>query len=430
MVNPGVAPRVAAYGVLRDVSGGAYADRAATVRFESLSPADRRLAQQLAFGAIRLRGRLDFELQDLTGRPLKRLDPAVLDALRIGLYQIRETRIPAHAAVSVTLDAVRGFVSSGARGLMNAVLRRASREGPNDQLFPDLEGDPVGHLVSWGSHPEWLVRRWLERWPLAEVQRLVENNNRPPAVTLRFLDTPVSEADWERLASVGLEPIQAHPRMARLTGGSPRDAMREAHAVVQDPAASAVVDYVSEGLEGPVLDACAAPGGKTLGLWFASPARPLISADVQPERLMQVRRGADAVGAGPLMLVMDARFPAIRTARSVLLDVPCSGTGVLRRRPDARWRLTAGRLESLVALQRELMEAAAGMVESGGLLVYATCSLEPEENEQQVDRFLSRHPGFERDTEGSATGTDLFVAPWKNETDGAFASRLRKRQGG
>ncbi len=426
MVKPGIAPRVAAYSVLRDVSDGAYADRSATIHFEGLSPADRRLAQQLAFGAIRLRGRLDAELTGLTGRKLKRLDPAVLDALRLGLFQIRETRIPAHAAVNATMEAVRGKVSSGARGLLNAVLRRAAREGQKDQAFPTLERDPVGHMATWGSHPEWLVRRWLERWPLADVQRLVENDNRPPSVTLRLLDAPASDADWERFASVGMERIEGHSRMARLTEGSPREAMREAHAIVQDPAASSVVDYISENLEGPVLDACAAPGGKSLGLWFASQARPLVAADVRLERLTRVRLGAEASGAELLMLAMDARFPAIRTARTVVLDVPCSGTGVLRRRPDARWRLTAGRIDALVELQFELLEAAAGVVESGGLLVYATCSLEPEENEGQVDRFLERHPEFDRDADGS----DLFIAPWADGTDGAFASRLRKRSDG
>lgn len=430
MAGPGVAPRVAAFGVLRDVSGGAYADRAAAVRFESLSPTDRRLAQQLAFGAIRLRGRLDIELQVLSDRPLSRLDPAVLDALRLGLFQVRETRIPAHAAVSATLEAVHGSLSSGARGLVNAVLRRAAREGRDDRVFPSIDEDPVGHLTSWGSHPEWLVRRWLDQWPLAAVQILVENDNRPPPVTLRFLDGPVSERDWERFAAVGLEQVDGHPRMGRLTRGSPRDAMREAHAIVQDPAASSVVDYVSESLEGPVLDACAAPGGKSLGLWFASTARPLIAADVRPERLSQIRRGADETGAEPLLLAMDARFPAVRSVRSVVLDVPCSGTGVLRRRPDARWRLTPGRIEALVLRQRELLEAVAGIVEPGGLLVYATCSLEPEENERQVDWFLGRHPEFGREADGQTGGTDLFIAPWEHGSDGAFASRLRKRQGG
>ncbi|MFQ5529635.1 MAG: 16S rRNA (cytosine(967)-C(5))-methyltransferase RsmB, partial [Gemmatimonadota bacterium] len=219
-------------------------------------------------------------------------------------------------------------------------------------------------------------------------------------------------------------------RMARVTGGTPRQAMLEAHAIAQDPAASCVVDYVSEGLDGPVLDACAAPGGKTMGLWHSSGARPLIAADVSLERLIQVRRGAREARAEPVLLAMDARFPAVRRVPAVLLDVPCSGTGVLRRRPDARWRLTPARIDALAELQEEIIEAGAALVEPGGLLAYATCSLEPEENEQQIDAFLVRHPEFGRDKEGRAEGKDLFVAPWEHDSDGAFASRLRKRRDG
>jgi 16S rRNA (cytosine967-C5)-methyltransferase len=430
MAGPDVAPRIAAFGVLRDVSAGAYADRSAADRFAPLSSRDRRLAQQLAYGALRLRARLDAELTELSKRPLHELDPAVLDALRLGLYQIRETRIPAHAAVNETLEAVRSLVSSGARGLINAVLRRAAREGRSTSAFGSLGEDPVRYLSTWGSHPEWLVRRWLDRWPLAAVQRLVENDNRPPPVTLRLLDASRSADDWERFEAAGLERVGGHPRMVRVTSGSPGDAMRVAFAIAQDPAASSVVDYVSEALEGPLLDACAAPGGKTLGLWHASPARPLIAADVSVDRLVKVRQAAAATGAAPNLIAMDARFPAVRSVRAVLLDAPCSGTGVLRRRPDARWRLTPDRLESLVALQAELIEASAALVEPGGLLMYATCSLEPEENEQQVAGFLIRHPEFRRDSEGEARGEDLFVEPWKNDSDGAFASRLRRRRDG
>ena len=199
---------------------------------------------------------------------------------------------------------------------------------------------------------------------------------------------------------------------------------------LEDPAASSVVDYVCNGLEGPVLDACAAPGGKTLGLWFASPARPLIAADVSRSRLSQVCAGAAAAGADPMLVAMDARYPAVASARTILLDVPCSGTGVLRRRPDSRWRLTEERLGDLVSLQTELLDAAAALLEPGGLLVYATCSIESEENERQVDQFLARNEVFERDASGPSRGWDLFIAPWEKGTDGAFASRLRKRRGG
>lgn len=426
MTAEGTESRRAAYLVLADVTDGAYADRAAARHFASLSPLDRRLAQELAFGAIRLRARLDAELARLTNRPLSRLDPPVLDALRLGLYQLRETRIPAHAAVNATLNAVRPSMSAGARGLVNAILRRAGREGPPPDLFPTLEADPVAHLAGWGSHPEWLIRRWLQRYPLATVQRLVENNNRPPPVTYRLIDASFSGADAARLDDVGLAPLPGRPAMAQLSGATPAESVRAGLAVVQDPAASAVVDYMSIGIEGPVLDVCAAPGGKSVGLWHASAARPVVSADVSASRLRRVAELAVGSDAGLCLAVMDGRAPAVRSARTVVLDVPCSGTGVLRRRADARWRLREERIGDLVALQRELLEGGAGILEPGGLLVYATCSLEPEENEAQVERFLADHPEFERDSEGPTGGGDLHVVPWEEDSDGAYASRLRK----
>lgn len=424
MTDEGVAARRGALEVLSDVAAGAYADRAAARRFRGLDPRDRGLAQELAYGAIRLRGRLDVELARLSNRPLERLEPPVLAALRLGLYQLRETRIPAHAAVDATLEATGPAVSAGARGLINAILRRAAREGRVADLFPTFDDDPVGYLSTWGSHPEWLVRRWLERHPLASVRRLVELDNEPPPVTFRLLE----EFSAQTSLPAGLDPHPDRPGMATLADGAPADAIRGGSVIAQDPAASAVVDYVGPGLEGPLLDACAAPGGKTVALWFASGARPVVAADVNPERLRRVRALASDAGAAPWLVAMDGRHPAVRGVRSVLLDAPCSGTGVLRRRPDARWRLRPGRIEALVELQRELLHPLADLLPVGGLLVYATCSLEPEENEEQVARFLAERPGFERDIEGSADGVDLHVWPWESGSDGAYASRLRKRR--
>ena len=424
MTDEGVAARRGALEVLRDVAAGAYADRAATRRFRALDARDRGLAQELAYGAIRLRGRLDVELSRFSNRPLERLEPAVLAALRLGLYQLRETRIPAHAAVDATLEASGSSVSTGARGLINAVLRRAAREGRAPELFPAFEVDPIGHLSTWGSHPEWLIRRWLERHSLASVRRLVELDNEPPPVTFRLLEG----SSGGRPLPAGLAPYPDRPGMATLAEGAPADAIRGGSVIAQDPAASAVVDYVSPGLEGPLLDACAAPGGKTAGLWFASAVRPIIAADVNPGRLERVRVLARDTGAAPWLVAMDGRRPAIRSVRTVLLDAPCSGTGVLRRRPDARWRLRPGRIEALVDLQRELLAAVADLLPAGGLLVYATCSLEPEENEEQVVRFLAARPEFERDVAGPADGVDLQVWPWESGSDGAYASRLRKRR--
>jgi 16S rRNA (cytosine967-C5)-methyltransferase len=192
---------------------------------------------------------------------------------------------------------------------------------------------------------------------------------------------------------------------------------------------------VGDRFVGPVLDACAAPGGKAIGLaWRVPEARPFVAADRNRQRLDRLSEPVSRLGLDVCLLQADARAPALACARTVLLDAPCTGTGVLRRRPDARWRLEQKTLDSLIALQRELLDAAAGLIEPGGLLVYATCSLEPEENEAQVERFLARNREFRRErpepgwvpAEAVDEHGDLRVSPWRWDTDGAFASRLRR----
>ena len=429
-------PRLAAFHTLCDVDRGEFADHAASRRLSNLQAADRGLALELAYGSIRLRSRLDAELALLLDRPIRRLDSRVLHWLRLGLYQVRETRVPDHAAVDETVRGLKRTVGPKAGGLANAVLRRAAREGPQEGAFPDPEGDAEGYLTTWGSHPRWLIRRWLSRWPLASVRRLVENDNLAPPVTVRVLGGEVdSDRDLTPADGVRLVAEPGWKSMFRVSEGQPERVVGSLPSVVQDPAASAVVDYVGDGLLGPVLDACAAPGGKTLALaWQARDARPFVAADVSARRLDRLREPVARLGLDVRLLLADARAPAIRGARTVLLDAPCTGTGVLRRRPDARWRLGQDKLDSLVALQRELLDAMADLVEPGGLLVYATCSLEAEENEEQVEGFLVRHGDFRREppeptwVPNGATDEngDLRVLPWKWDTDGAFASRLRR----
>lgn len=429
--------RVAAFRILADVRRGEFADRSARRRLRGLEGAERALARELAYGAIRLRDRLDAELGVLVSRPVDRLDPEVHDWLRIGLYQLRNTRIPDHAAVHGTVRRVKRVAGPGAGGLANAVLRRAAREGTPRGAFPDEGEDPAGYLSTWGSHPRWLVDRWLARWPLASVRRLVENDNRAPAVTVRVLEgVPSAGSEVCPGPGVKLEALPDWPRMMRIADGSPADVLAAIPAVVQDPAAAAVVDYVGVGLEGPVLDMCAAPGGKAIGLAAANRgARPFVAADLSERRLRETRKAIERTGSDVRVLRMDGRVPAVRSARTVLLDAPCTGTGVLRRRTDARWRITPDGLASLTRLQSKLLDGAASVTGPGGLLVYATCSLEPEENEEQVEAFLRRHPEFEREPPAAASVRretvddrgDLRILPFTWDTDGAFASRLRRR---
>lgn len=432
-------PRAAAFRILTDVRRGEFADRSAARCLKGLEGADRALARELAYGAIRLRGRLDAELAVVVSRPLDRLEPAVHDWLRLGLYQIRHTRIPDHAAVDQTVRAVRRAAGAGAAGLANAVLRRAARSGVPAEAFPDEEDDPAGFLAAWGSHPRWLVERWLARWPLASVRRLIEYDNRTPAVTIRTLDRGADPAPWLPAGpGMRLEPMTGWPGMFRLTAGDPAEALDRLPAVVQDPAAAAVVDYAGEDLRGPVVDLCAAPGGKAISLAAANPAaRPFVASDVSGGRLARLGEAVARTASDVHIVRMDGRTPAIAPAQTVLLDAPCTGTGVLCRRPDARWRVTEEQLGSLTGLQADLLDGAASITAPGGLLVYATCSLEPEENEEQVDAFLVRHPAFRRDPTAAELVRrelmdergDLRIQPFRWGTDGAFASRLRNTAG-
>lgn len=436
--------RTAAFGVLRDVRSGAHAGRSAAERLDGLDDRDRGLARELAYGVLRLRGRLDAELARHVDRPLDDLDPGVLDWLRLGLYQCRETRIPEHAAVNEAVEGAGRTEGRHVTGLVNAVLRSALRAGEPEP--PALEEDSVARLTGWGSHPEWLVRRWLDRWPAETVEALVEADNRPPDITGRVPDGENGGIASARRALEGtdveIRPLEAWGGGFRLVEGDPAELLRRVpRAVIQDPASFSVVDFAGREPRAPVADLCAAPGTKSVGLAARREAGTLqVCGDPDRRRLEAVGRAARRAGADVQLMAADARRPALRpgSVGTLLLDVPCTGTGTLRRRPDLRWRQGADRLRSLVRLQEEILEGAGPLVESGGLLVYSTCSLEPEENEEQVERFLERHPEFRREEPEGARDFppdvvddrgDLRVLPWSRGTDGAYAARLRRSDG-
>ncbi|MCY3600413.1 MAG: hypothetical protein OXN85_10645 [Gemmatimonadetes bacterium] len=436
-------PRAAAHRILGEVRRGTRSDRAASRILPAVDPADRGLTLDIAFGCLRLRARLDAWIRVCADRPPSRMDRAVRDWLRIGAYQLTELRTPDHAAVGETVGAARSALGRGRAGYVNAVLRALARRrgadpgtGPGARPgalataapFPDPDVDPVGHLCSWGSHPEWLVRRWLARWELGDVRRLVEHQNRPPDVVVRML----SEGEPAPPDGVELAPVPGWPRSFRLERGLPQTALSGLRAVIQDPAASAVVDYTGGRLGEPVLDVCAAPGTKALGLAAASGA-PVVALDISHRRLARLGAPARRLELPVSAAVADARRLPVAEAGTVLADVPCTGTGVLRRRADARWRLGQRGLDDLVALQREIVDACAAAVRPGGLLVYSTCSLEREENEEQVDALLDRRPDYRREPPPAGARDDcttprgdLFVRPWLTGTDGAYAARLRR----
>ncbi len=392
------------------------------------------MAHELAYGVLRLRGRLDHVIGQLvTGRP-SRLEPDVVDALRLGAYQLLELdRVPAYAAVSDAVEAVKQRSGRGASSLVNAVLRKLSGTSYARYDFPAREEDPPGYLSTWGSHPRWLVERWLSQWPVEEVERLTAYNNARPSVYLSVVGS--SEEALKRLneAGVDVEPMDRYPYSLRLDASDVGRALDWTPAVVQDPGAASVVDYMALDPGLPVVDLCAAPGGKAALL--AARGHEVQAFDVSLKRLARLLDTRARLGLRGLhVVVADSTRPPMATAPAVLLDAPCSGSGTLGRHPDGRWRLKPTDLESFVDLQRRLLEAAARIVVPGGVLVYATCSLEPEENEEQIATFLSQRDDFQLEPpldtaippELLGDDGDLRVLPQRHEMDGAYAARLRR----
>jgi 16S rRNA (cytosine967-C5)-methyltransferase len=434
--------RLAALEILRAVRTGGLADRALERATQTMDARERAWTHELVFGILRMRARLDHLLTPHSRRPLAGIDPDILDILRIGAYQLLEMGgVPAYAAVSESVELVRTSAQPAATGFVNAVLQ-SLRRAPGASTFPALETEPVAHLATWGSHPGWLVERWIAQFGVAATARLVAANNERPELYLRVLGGDVEGA---RLLleqhGVVTERVPLHARALRIVEGSVAAALNAAPVIVQDPAAGAVIDYA-----GPAprraLDLAAAPGGKTLALAGDRPDadRLVVAADLSRSRLRRLRANVDRVGRpapeglgaiGVSLVAADGRHPPFRPAGLVLVDAPCSGTGTLRRHPDGRWRIGPADLAALSALQADLLDAAALCVEPGGLLIYATCSLEPEENELQVMSFLERTPGFAIEAgHGARTLLDaagmLRVLPQEHGVDGAFAARLRR----
>ncbi len=421
--------------LLAAVGRGRRLDLAFAQAAGGLSTQDRRWLQEAAYGTVRLRGRLDHLLDLHLKRGTGSLPPEVLDLFRFGAYQLLYMdSVPAYAAISQTVDQVRAAGGGGLARVANGVLRSLEREGGGEDRFPLLSRDPAAHLATWGSHPSWLVDRWLRRWDPKEVLALVEaNNNTPPLFFRPFGTSPtealplLEEGGWN--ARLPESPV---PCLRMEDGTNPAKLLDGLPGIIQDPGAGLVTVYAAPPAGTRVTDLCAAPGGKAMAL--AGEGFPVLAGDLSLPRLASLREHRDRLGGDVFLVACDARVPPVHRADFLLLDVPCSGTGTLRRHPDARWRLTLDTLGTLVELQGEILEGCAPRVPPGGHLVYSTCTLEEEENGRQVARFLEAHPDFEMDTpeafpEGFLDPSGaLRVLPQKWGFDGAYAARLvRKR---
>ena len=437
--HPGVTDsRVAAADILADLREGMLLDAAFDRRTAALDARDRRWTQELVYGLLRRREDLDAALQPRVRNGIMRLHVDLTDLLRLGVYQLFYMgSVPPYAAIAQTVELAKIRHGIGASKLVNAVLRRIDREREEIRTErPAADADAAGRLVRQHSHPRWLVERWIGQFGEAETERLLERNNEEARVVLRpwGVVREQLETSLER-SGVTPEEVELVPDSLQLPAGTALlelAAWRQGHCFVQDPAATLVTRYAAFPAGAVAGDFCAAPGGTALEL--ARTARYVFATDRSPARLERMATNIERLDVRSIGLVaMDATMPAVVRLDAILLDVPCTGTGTFRRHPDARWRLRRSDLAILAAAQAELLRAAAERVNPGGLLVYSTCSLEAEENDEQVDAFLSAHREWTIDPPPPATvpasvidGGRLRVTPQRHGTDGAFAARLRR----
>ena len=425
---------------------GAYTDRLLETRLREsgLAGSDAALATTLVQGTMRHRALLDHHLASLTRDGLDRLPEPIRAALRLGALQILLlTRVPHSAAVDESVELAKRYGHPGTAGLVNAVLRRLA-SGARAEL-PDRESDPVGHLSIAHSHPRWLVTRWLARFGLDETEALLRADNEEPSVSVRPNAHRIRpERLVELLRAEGMEPVPAPNGgpVFLLPGGyvaSRSPLFRDGLLSLQDEAEACVPAILDPQPGERVLDLCAAPGGKASQIAErVAPDGLLVAVEVQKGRARALRENLHDRLRLPRAEVVcaDGRTPPFRAGSfdRVLLDAPCSGLGVLRRRADARWRKDERGIVTLAALQKELLERAAALTRPGGVLVYSVCSPEPEETDSVVEPFLSSHPEFALGDarpflpSAFAGAEPVFRAfPHRHGTDGVYAARLRRR---
>lgn len=413
-----------------------------------LSRRDRALATELVYGTLRWQKKLDWVIKTYSKRKLDQLDPWVHNTLRLGVYQILFLdRIPPRAACYETVQLMKYFGSRGSGAFVNGILRSILRQDKKLQ-FPDNEVDPVAHLAVLHSHPEWLIRRWLSRWGFSQTQALVTANNEPRSLGIRVntLKTNPQELVGQ-LLSEGLSPSTGHYFPEALSIGHVPN-LRQLNSFcsglfqVQDESSQFAARILDPQPGEFILDACAAPGGKTshIAQLMKDDGR-IIAADIHSHKLALIKENCRRLGIKSVKaLRQDVRKWDGNKDKfhKILVDAPCSGTGVLGRRPDLRWRKLPEMLEQLPILQEEILRGVAPLLMNGGTLVYSTCSLEPEENLQVINSFLQTEPTFRLDNIGPYLPPGLVLAtapegyiqlyPHLHGVDGFFLARMVVRK--
>jgi len=447
--SPSDNPRKLAVDILNRVDGEqAFAEPLLDAVLSSgrpVSDADRRLLTYLVYGALRMRGLLDYLIdRSYKGKP-DALQSGLRNILRVALFQARfAEKIPVYAAVDEAVNTTRRLFP-GREKLVNAILRNTLR-GMADVQFPGLEADPAAHIAVVHSHPRWLVEHWIGRFGIEETMKLCRADNEIPPLALRVNSFRATRQEMlERLARAGhdVRPTGYCPEGIILA--KPPASLRQMPEIaggllyVQDEASQLVSRFLAPRKGERVLDLCAGAGGKTTHVAaLMENEGDLVAADIQTGKLSALESTAKRMGLQVRTASIDATDTTSMATQGsfdrVLVDAPCSGLGTLRRNPEIRWHLTAGKLGEFPPLQRRILENAAACVKGGGILLYSTCSVMPEENDDVVEAFLERHPGFAPARPAADFPAEVLdpkgflrTFPHRHGTDGFFGALLRRR---
>lgn len=410
-----------------------------------LSPQDAGLVTELVYGTIQRRLTLDFVLSHFVGK--KKVQPWVRNLLRLSLYQIRFLdRVPERAAVHEAVEIAKRRGHQGISSMVNGVLRNVLRNPDVWERMP--EGDAATQISVTHSHPEWLVRHWLQVYGEETTLAMCEANNMPPHPAIRVNRLKATREELlTRLREEGkvAQPSALSPDGILLAGGNPAQSelFRQGYCTVQDESSMLVGLAVAPKPGMRVLDACAAPGGKTTHLAERMENRgEIVANDVHPHKRELIANAASRLGLTIIEPIvgdaLDLPRKNLGTFDRILLDAPCTGFGVIRRKPDLKWNKTADDIKEIAKLQYQLLVGMSGMLAADGRLVYSTCTTEPAENQQIVQRFVKEHPEFAID---DTLGDDLpeaagkllddrgclQILPHHFDSDGFFIARLKRR---
>lgn len=414
-------------------------------KYRHFDALDRSFLTELAYGILRWRERLDWVIRHFSSIPFEKIDRDILNILRLGLYQIQFlSKTPYPAAVHESVELAKKFRGPKGGGFVNAILRSFLRE-KDKILYPELHQDEALHLSTVYSHPLWVVRRWLQEFGLEETVRICVWNNQISPLILRVNTLKIDREElMKRLREKGFSPLPTTLSKEGILLNSPSPVselpfLKEGYFIIQDEASQCVASIVDPKPGERILDACASPGGKTTHLaQKMENIGEIYALDLTKEKHKKIIELCHRLGVKIVKNILgDATQPLPEGLlfERILADVPCSGFGTLRRNPDLKWKRKEADLRRLSELQLRILENLSSYLKEGGILVYSTCTIFREENEEVIERFLKNHPDFRLDPLQHVLPPEYhpFIErgyfksfPPKNDMDGFFVARMKK----